>query len=126
MAAAVLGDMVYKKFPFAPGVRPVGEDLAEMVLNRTWRPQLAVTGIAGLPPPVDAGNVLLPHLEAKLSLRLPPTVDGEAAGAAASQLLESDAICGAPLHSAVEPIKTCWPVPMLVTKDDRMKKPSTE
>jgi len=112
-AAAVLGDMVYKKFPFAPGVRPVGEDLAEMVLNRTWRPQLAVTGIAGLPLPVDAGNVLLPYLEAKLSLRLPPTVDGEAAGAAVAQLLESDPPCGAQVKFALESSATGWDAPAL-------------
>ena len=41
--------------------RPMGDDLAELVLNRTWRPQLAVTGIDGLPSPGDAGNVLLPY-----------------------------------------------------------------
>ena len=59
---------------------PMTDDLTELVLNRTWRPQLAVTGIDGLPPPFDAGNVLLPYTIAKLSLRLPPTLDAEAAG----------------------------------------------
>ena len=49
------------------------------MLNRTWRPQLAVTGIEGLPPPGNAGNVLLPFTTAKLSLRLPPTLDANAA-----------------------------------------------
>ncbi len=80
-AATALGDTVYTEYPFAPGVAPMGDDLAEMVLNRSWRPQLAVTGIAGLPMPGDAGNVLLPFTEAKLSLRLPPTLDAERAGA---------------------------------------------
>ncbi|MGH7084407.1 MAG: M20/M25/M40 family metallo-hydrolase, partial [Acetobacteraceae bacterium] len=94
-AAAVLGEGVFTEYPFAPGVAPTGDDLAELVLNRTWRPQLAVTGIAGLPAPVDAGNVLLPFTEAKLSLRLPPTIDGEAAGAALAKLLESDPPYGA-------------------------------
>ena len=52
----------------------MGDDLTELVLNRTWRPQLAITGIDGLPQPGDAGNVLLPYTTAKLSLRLPPTL----------------------------------------------------
>ena len=73
VAAAALGEAVYTEYPFAPGGRPMGEDLAELVLNRTWRPQLAITGIDGLPMPGDAGNVLLPFTTAKLSLRLPPT-----------------------------------------------------
>jgi hypothetical protein len=56
----VLGDDIYDKFPWVEGMQPVTDDLAELVLNRTWRPQLAVTGIGGLPPLDSAGNVLRP------------------------------------------------------------------
>ena len=59
-AASALGNALYTKFPFVSGMSPAGYDLAELVLNRTWRPQLAVIGIDGLPSPGDAGNVLLP------------------------------------------------------------------
>ena len=45
------------------------DDPAELVLNRTWRPQLAIIGMDGYPAPGDAGNVLLPYSTAKLSLR---------------------------------------------------------
>ena len=47
------------------------------MLNRTWRPALSVTGADGLPPIANAGNVLRPKTSLKLSLRLPPTLDGE-------------------------------------------------
>ena len=30
--------------PFAGGTKPMASDIAELILNRTWRPQLAVTG----------------------------------------------------------------------------------
>jgi hypothetical protein len=40
-ASAALGDAVYTKFPLKPGMSPMDEDLTELVLNRTWRPQLA-------------------------------------------------------------------------------------
>ena len=53
-------------------------DPAELILNRTWRPQLAIIGVDGLPAPQNAGNVLLPYTTAKLSLRLPPTLPGDA------------------------------------------------
>jgi acetylornithine deacetylase/succinyl-diaminopimelate desuccinylase-like protein len=89
-AAAALGDTVFTEYPFPPGVAPMANDLTELVLNRTWRPQLAVTGIAGLPQPIDAGNVLLPFTEAKLSVRLPPTLDAQRAGALLRDLLEKD------------------------------------
>jgi acetylornithine deacetylase/succinyl-diaminopimelate desuccinylase-like protein len=89
-AAAALGDTVYTKFPLMPGMSPMSDDLTELVLNRTWRPQLAVIGIDGLPDPINAGNVLLPSTVAKLSLRLPPTLDPDAAGDRVRALLEKD------------------------------------
>ena len=55
-------------------------DPAELILNRTWRPQLAIIGVDGLPAPQNAGNVLLPSSTAKLSLRLPPTLSGDPMG----------------------------------------------
>jgi acetylornithine deacetylase/succinyl-diaminopimelate desuccinylase-like protein len=94
-AAAVLGDTVFTEYPFASGVKPMTGDTTELVLNRTWRPQLAITGIDGLPPPVDAGNVLLPKTVAKLSLRLPPTLEAGAADGIVRRLLETDPPYGA-------------------------------
>jgi acetylornithine deacetylase/succinyl-diaminopimelate desuccinylase-like protein len=94
-AAAALGDTLYTKFPLVPGLSPMTEDLTELVLNRTWRPQLAIIGIDGLPTPIDAGNVLLPSTAAKLSLRLPPTLDAAAAGTVLRTLLEKNPPYGA-------------------------------
>jgi acetylornithine deacetylase/succinyl-diaminopimelate desuccinylase-like protein len=94
-AARVLGDQVYARFPFAGGTRPMADDRAELVLNRTWRPQLAVVGMDGYPAPGDAGNVLLPFSTAKLSLRTPPTLDGEAAVQTMKKALEASPPNGA-------------------------------
>ena len=47
VAAQNLGDMVWRKFPFVDGARATGSDLAELILNRTWRPALSVTGQLG-------------------------------------------------------------------------------
>ena len=112
-AAAILGDAIYAKFPFAGGTRPMADDLAELVLNRTWRPQLAVTGIAGLPLPGDAGNVLLPGTTAKLSLRLPPTLDAAGAGRLMQDLLEQDPPYGARVAFHPEQSASGWNAPAL-------------
>ena len=58
LAGQVLGDTVYTKFPFAEKTRPTGTDLTELVLNRTWRPALAVTGSDGIPPVRFSGQRL--------------------------------------------------------------------
>src|SRR4029077_9228352 len=65
-------------------------NLAELVLNRTWRPFLAVTGADGLPAPANAGNVLRPRTQLVLSLRLPPVVDANQAAKRLKQILEND------------------------------------
>jgi acetylornithine deacetylase/succinyl-diaminopimelate desuccinylase-like protein len=112
-AAAALGDALYTKFPFAGGTAPMTDDGVELVLNRTWRPQLALTGIAGPPPPEDAGNVLLPYTTAKLSLRLPPTLDAEAAGATLQTLFEADPPYGATVSFAPQAASAGWNAPAL-------------
>jgi acetylornithine deacetylase/succinyl-diaminopimelate desuccinylase-like protein len=112
-AAAALGNTVYSKFPFVPSMSPMTDDLTELVLNRTWRPQLAVTGIDGLPRPINAGNVLLPSTIAKLSLRLPPTLDAEAAGTGLRILLEKSPPYGARVEFKVEASAAGWNAPAL-------------
>src|SRR5207302_906921 len=112
-AAAALGESVYTKFPFAGGTQPMSDDLTELVLNRTWRPQLAVIGVDGLPPPGDAGNVLLPYTTAKLSLRLPPTLDAEAAGATLRKLFEADPPTGARIGFTPQAASAGWNAPAL-------------
>ena len=94
-AAKVLGSSVAGKMPFATGVQPISNDPVELLINTTWRATLAVTGADGLPAVGSAGNVLLPELTFKLSLRLPPTVDAAAATNAVRTALESDPPYGA-------------------------------
>ena len=89
IAAQALGAAVYRKFPFVDGMSPARAELDELILNRTWRPALSVTGLEGAPPPSGAGNVLRPETRVKLSLRLPPTGDHAAATAAVKAALEA-------------------------------------
>jgi acetylornithine deacetylase/succinyl-diaminopimelate desuccinylase-like protein len=93
--AEAIGGAVYDKFPLQPGVQPVTQDLAELILNRTWRPGLAVTGAEGWPPLQQAGNVLRPATKLKLSIRIPPNVDPTAALASVRAALEADPPYGA-------------------------------
>jgi acetylornithine deacetylase/succinyl-diaminopimelate desuccinylase-like protein len=94
--AAALGDEVWKRYPWACGndgtpALPTTTDPAEALLNRTWRPTLSVTGVDGFPELSQAGNVLRPYTAFKLSLRLPPTLDGNTAALKLQQLLEDNA-----------------------------------
>ena len=85
-----VGDEVYRKFAWAGSTRPVATDPVELLLNNTWRPTLSITGADGLPALVDAGNVQLPFNTLKLSFRLPPSLDADAAAAAVTDALTAD------------------------------------
>ncbi|MET0815601.1 MAG: M20 family metallopeptidase [Pseudoxanthomonas sp.] len=111
--AGVLGDEIYNKFPFLPGMKPMADDLTELVLNRTWRPALSVTGADGLPPLDSAGNVLRPQTAVKLSLRLPPTLDGKLGGEILKELLLRDPPYGAQVELALEKASSGWNAPAL-------------
>ncbi|MGQ0653414.1 MAG: M20 family metallopeptidase [Betaproteobacteria bacterium] len=110
-AAGVLGEEIWRKFPFAQGMRPMHIDLVELVLNRTWRPMLSITGADGLPSPASAGNVLRPKSELVLSLRLPPTADAESAAQRLKSVLEKDPPYGASVRFDYGQAATGWHAP---------------
>jgi acetylornithine deacetylase/succinyl-diaminopimelate desuccinylase-like protein len=97
--AAILGDEIYKRFPWAhydcdgatAFALPTTTDPTQALLNRTWLPTLSVTGADGLPEFGNAGNVLRPYTAFKLSLRLPPLVAADQAVGQLKALLEDNA-----------------------------------
>jgi acetylornithine deacetylase/succinyl-diaminopimelate desuccinylase-like protein len=97
--AAILGEEVYKRFPWAHAdcggstvfALPTTTDPVQALINRTWTPTLSVTCAEGFPALQDAGNVLRPYTAFKLSLRLPPLVDAAAAVQELKALLEDNA-----------------------------------
>jgi acetylornithine deacetylase/succinyl-diaminopimelate desuccinylase-like protein len=112
-AARVLGTSVAGKLPWASGVQPVSNDPTELIINSTWRGTFAVTGADGLPAVVSAGNVLLPELTVKLSLRLPPTCDAARAMQAVHETLERDPPYGAQVSFEQGSATGGWNAPVL-------------
>ena len=84
------GDVAGTPMPIVGGLDLMGSNNAERLLNRTWRPSLSITGMAGIPTPGEAGNVLRPFTTAVLSLRLPPTVSSSTAATALRQVLTTN------------------------------------
>ena len=122
-AGAIIGDQVWQQFPWVgcshdpaghPALvhsMPTTTDPVEGILNRTWRPALSVVGAAGLPAIGEAGNVLRPRTLLKLSMRLPPTVDGERASHELKKLLEADAPYNARVTFEPDCAATGWNAP---------------
>lgn len=117
--AAILGDEVYKRFPWAHydcegDTRvslPTTTDPVEALIKRTWQPTLSVTGAEGFPALGDAGNVLRPCSAFRLSIRLPPLVDGAQATERLKTLLEDNAPYQAKVTFEARGAATGWNAP---------------
>jgi acetylornithine deacetylase/succinyl-diaminopimelate desuccinylase-like protein len=120
-AAQILGDTLWQRFPWTSCcddqgtarlfAQPVTKDPVELILNRTWRAALAVTGADGLPPLESAGNVQRPFTSFKLSLRLPPLVDAPLAAAEMKRVLETDVPYSAKVTFEDDSAATGWNAP---------------
>jgi len=115
IAAEVLGEETFTKFPFTKGMQPITNNPVELILNRTWRPALSITGVDGIPSIADAGNVLRAQTSTKISLRLPPTVDAKKASDTLKALLESDPPYGATVTFTPDWSATGWHAPEMDT-----------
>ncbi len=107
----ILGAEVYSKLPLLDGVQPITTDVTELILNRTWRPALSITGAGGLPALQDAGNVLRPYTAARVSLRVPPGCDTKAAGERLKSLFMQDPPYSARVSFEVSQCASGWSAP---------------
>jgi acetylornithine deacetylase/succinyl-diaminopimelate desuccinylase-like protein len=112
-AAEALRDEVVTAMPWAGNTRPTTDDVTELLLRRTWRPALSVTGADGLPPTNKAGNVLRPETVLRLSMRIPPRLDAKAAHEALRRALETDPPYGAQVSFEGESAGPGWDAPPL-------------
>lgn len=109
--AEVLGKEIYESCRFQPGVQPVTNDVTELLLNRTWRPTLSVTGMDGLPKPENAGNVTVPWIKVKISMRLAPTCDADHAIQILKNVLEKNPPFNARIQFEIKESGNGWNAP---------------
>jgi acetylornithine deacetylase/succinyl-diaminopimelate desuccinylase-like protein len=115
-AAAVaesLGDLVTGRYPWLPGMSAMSDDPVELILNNTWRPTLSVTGLSGAPGVDAAGNTLRPTTTAKLSIRLPPSLDAATAERTVQELLQANPPYGAQVRFVSDGAQPGWAAPPL-------------
>jgi len=110
-AGKILRETFADMYPFAGSAGPVSEDPTELVLNNTWLPSLAITGLGGAPRPEKAGNVMRPETSARLALRIPPTTDAMQAANALKELMVENAPYGADVKFDMHTPNAGWHAP---------------
>jgi acetylornithine deacetylase/succinyl-diaminopimelate desuccinylase-like protein len=111
--AETLGAAIWDHYPWRGRMQPATPDPVEMILNRAWRPQLAITGAEGLPNIESAGNVLRPGTAVRVSLRLPPGVNGATARRRVAELLTENPPYGAEVRFDSTEANDGWNAPAL-------------
>jgi acetylornithine deacetylase/succinyl-diaminopimelate desuccinylase-like protein len=111
----VLGNAMWQRFPWVKGSKAMAKELQELVLNRTWRPFVEVIGADGIPHVDKAGNVLRPFTTFKLSLRIPPRCDENAALAHLKKLMTENPPYGAKITFTAEKASVGWDAPPLAS-----------
>lgn len=84
------GDRIFAAYPWHGKTEPLTKDACEALLNRSWRPELTVTGVDGMPSVENAGNVMRPYTTVKIGMRLPPDVDAEKASTALEEIITAE------------------------------------
>jgi len=110
-AAAELGIDAVGRFPYVDGARACADDPAVQLRATTWEPTLEVIAAGGIPAVGEGGNVLRPSTTLSLSVRLPPSVDVDAAVEALRRELERDAPYGAHVSFEVHEAAAGWDAP---------------
>ena len=110
-AANVLGESVYRKYPWVDTDTRPTDSMLELLLNNTWRPTLSITGADGLPSIGNAGNVLLPGTILKLSFRLPPTTEPDDAAKVVKAILENNPPAFSRVRFNIESAMAGWNAP---------------
>jgi len=100
-------------FPWHKNMQPSTNDPTEGTLRRTWKPALSFVGTDGIPAVKDGGNVLRPYTTLKLSMRLPPDVDSQAAMTAMEKVLTENPPNQATVHIDWEEPANGWNAPKL-------------
>lgn len=111
--AEALKNEIIDEMPWVEGMKPVTDDVYELLLNRSWRPTLSVVGVGGMPSVETAGNVLRTNTTLRLSVRCPPKVNAHTAINKLKEVLEKDPPYNAKVTFTGNKAGTGWEAPAL-------------
>ena len=91
----ILGDKFYEDIPLYEGVKPLKSDVKEIMINNRWKPCISILGIDNCPTIEENGFSVNKSVKVRLSMRLPPGIDGKAAMEALKNTVSNNTYFGA-------------------------------
>ena len=92
----IVGDKYFDDIPLYDGVKPLkGFDVKENIINNRWKPSISILGIDNCPQKKENGFDVKDSVNALISIRLPPSVDGKKAMEVLKTTIENNNYFGA-------------------------------
>ena len=91
----IVGDKFFEEIPLFPGVSPVKKDVKEAMINNRWKPTCNILGIDDCPQIEDNGFGVKKGIRIRMSMRLPPGINGQAAMEALKKTISENTYFGA-------------------------------
>lgn len=106
--AKTVGNDFKNAYPWHGSTEAISNDPKTLLTNVAWLPQLSITGINGVPSVENAGNVTLPEITVKLSMRIPPNCDPKTATEAIETALTENPPFGASISFECDSAGAGW------------------
>ena len=94
----ILGDKFFDDIPLNEGVKPLKNDVKEIMINNRWKPCISILGIDNCPKTEENGFGVSKNIKVRLSMRLPPGIDGKAAMEALKNTVSNNTYFGAKIN----------------------------
>ena len=75
----IIGDKFFDDIPLYPGVQPIKTNVKDAMINIRWKPTCSILGIDNCPQIEDNGFGIKQSIKIKVSMRLPPGINSQAA-----------------------------------------------
>ena len=104
----IIGDKFFDDIPLYPGVQPIKTDVKEAMINMRWKPTCSVLGIDNCPQIDDNGFGVKQSMKIKLSMRLPPGINGQAAMEALKKVINENTYFDAKINTGNISLAEGW------------------
>jgi len=86
----IMGDKFVENIPLYDGVKPLSNDIKELMINNRWKPTCSILGIDNCPKIEDNGFGVSNSIKVRMGLRTPPGIDMEKAAEALKQNINNN------------------------------------
>ena len=104
----IVGDKFFDDIPLYDGVKPLKSDVKEAMVNNRWKPSISILGVDNCPKTEDNGFGVSKSINVRLSMRLPPGINGNAAMDALKKVISNNTYFGAKIEFGYMSLAEGW------------------